>query len=155
MFKAVRICALLAVVGGCILAFTLTAQPGAAPAPSYVGAKKCKKCHIKQYKTWDSTKHAKAFSMLSEKYQKNDECLLCHTTGFGKGGFTAVGKTDDLLNVQCEQCHGAGSDHLDFMTQLKKDKVDKEKYPAEKKIDRKPSDCTQCHNPHKKHAKVD
>jgi hypothetical protein len=95
---------------------------------SYVGTKNCKKCHIKQFKSWADTKMAKAFEILKpgeraeakktagldpeKDYTTDGECLLCHTTGYGQpGGFVSVEKTPELLGVSCEMCHGAGSEY--------------------------------------------
>lgn len=97
--------------------------------PQYIGSAKCKQCHNSAdkgmaYDTWSKSEHAKAFETLAgdkakaiakEKGiadpQKADACLQCHVTGHGvpaaqiKRGF----KVED--GVQCESCHGPGSDH--------------------------------------------
>ncbi len=95
---------------------------------AYIGTKKCKKCHIKQFKSWKETNMAKAFELLKpgvradkktaagldakKDYTSDLECLPCHTTGYGKaGGFESVEKTPQLLGVSCEMCHGAGSEY--------------------------------------------
>jgi len=97
--------------------------------PSYVGASKCKACHLKQYKSWEATKMAQAYEVLKpgaraeEKkaagldpdtdYSSDPECLPCHTTGYGKpGGFESLESTPSMVGIQCESCHGAGSDYL-------------------------------------------
>jgi len=114
----------------------------------YVGSSKCKSCHKKeekgaQYKVWADSAHAKAFETLSsEKALKiaaekklalppnqTPECLKCHTTGFGEGGYeikddafyhpdkadkkgkAAAKRMTSLQSVSCEACHGAGSDY--------------------------------------------
>jgi len=159
MKKSVKLVSFFVAAGFCALALGLVAAPGGgspAPAegPAYMGGSKCKKCHIKQYKTWKVTKHAKAFSCIDAEHQKDPECIKCHTTGYGKGGFVDTDKTPQFENVQCEQCHGPGGNHIPLMTKLRKDKVDKAKYPKDKKINKKPTGCTNCHNPHKKHAPV-
>lgn len=137
--------------------FTLTVYLMAAPNTeiAYMGESKCRKCHIKDSKTWKETNHSKAFDYLNAEQQKDPECVKCHTTGYGKGGFTTIDETPKLTNVQCEQCHGPGGAHVPMMEQLKKDKVDKAEYPEDKKINNTPTGCTECHNPHKKHAPVD
>ena len=97
--------------------------------PAYVGAKKCKSCHIKQYKSWEQTHMAQSFEVLKpgirpeEKkkagldpaadYSTDPECLPCHTTGYGRpGGFESLEATPALVGVQCEACHGPGSEYL-------------------------------------------
>lgn len=92
---------------------------------AYVGSKKCKMCHFKEWKSWSETKMAKAFEQLksgmaaeakkkagldaNKDYTKDATCLPCHTTGHGKpGGFTDIATTPDLAGVGCEMCHGAG-----------------------------------------------
>ncbi len=103
----------------------------------YVGAKKCKACHIKQYKSWKKTKMASSFENLkpgvkadakkkvnldpNKDYTTDAKCLKCHTTGYGKpGGFVSVEKTPKLINVQCEACHGPGSLYRKIMKKKKK-----------------------------------
>jgi hypothetical protein len=112
----------------------------------YVGSSKCKMCHNKvekgaQYTKWLEGPHSGAFETLksdesaaiaAEKGIESNaweapECLKCHTTGFGDGGYEvkceafwnpaaddkdgakAVKLMADLQNVGCESCHGAGS----------------------------------------------
>lgn len=112
----------------------------------YIGVKKCSMCHKKeakgaQLKQWQGSAHANAFETLkneeSAKIAKEmdlkvpayeaAECLICHSTGFGNGGYevkdaefwaqkTEKGKpTKDVIlmsNLQavgCESCHGPGS----------------------------------------------
>ncbi len=98
----------------------------------FVGVKRCKKCHVKQWKSWQDTKMAKAIELLepgvraTEKlsrgldaqkdYRTDAQCLKCHTTGFGApGGYGVPPVGDDravaqLAGVGCESCHGPGSE---------------------------------------------
>lgn len=76
---------------------------------AYVGAKKCKVCHVDIFNSWAETGHAKALSALKGEDARNAGCLECHTTGFEAGGYGAEGNIVDLGGVQCEVCHGPGS----------------------------------------------
>jgi hypothetical protein len=101
----------------------------AADSPSYVGARKCRACHLKQFQSWEQTKMAKSFELLKsgvrapekkhanldpqKDYTHDEKCVSCHTTGYGKpGGFVSFEKTPELVGVQCESCHGPGADYL-------------------------------------------
>ena len=74
------------------------------PKPTYVGADKCKMCHKDNHASWLETKHAKAFSLLKPEEQKKPECVKCHITG-------TTAENVVLEGVQCEACHGAGSEY--------------------------------------------
>jgi hypothetical protein len=114
----------------------------------YVGSAKCKMCHNKeekgaQYTKWLEGPHSGAFETLKNEQSaqivadmgiegdawKAPECLKCHATGFGDGGYEV--KCDDFWNpaeddkagakavkrmkalegVGCESCHGPGSEY--------------------------------------------
>lgn len=109
--------------------FLLAGSTPGAEAPAFVGAKKCKACHLKQFQSWEQTKMAKSFDLLrpgvnaaakekakldpSKDYTHDEKCVGCHTTGFGKpGGFVSFEKTPELTGVQCEACHGPGGEYL-------------------------------------------
>jgi hypothetical protein len=110
-----------------------------ADAAEYIGAKQCKVCHIKQFKAWKTTSMADSFENLkagvkvAEKkaagiedkdYTHDAGCLKCHTTGYGKpGGFTSIEETPLLAGVQCEGCHGPGSEFKEIMKKDKKYKI--------------------------------
>ena len=81
---------------------------------AFVGAVSCKKCHEANYRNWLKTKHADASQTIarSPKYAQ-EECLVCHSTGFGKiSEFATVEEIPiSLRGVQCEACHGEGKGH--------------------------------------------
>lgn len=104
--------------------------PAAAKEGTYVGVKTCVRCHKKksegeQRAIWEKSKHAKAWANLASSEakekaaklgvsgdpQKAPACLICHTTGFGRpeGDFGKSFKVEE--GVQCEACHGAGSNY--------------------------------------------
>ena len=74
------------------------------PKFTYVGDAKCKMCHKDNHASWLETKHANAFTLLKPEEQKNPECVKCHTTG-------ATAENVALVGVQCEACHGPGSEY--------------------------------------------
>ena len=91
----------------------------------YVGPESCKECHEKQAESWQETRMAMTFEVLrpgvkvKEKemagldpdhdYTSDEECLPCHTTGYGmEGGFVSFEKTPNMAGVTCESCHGPG-----------------------------------------------
>lgn len=122
---------------------------------SYVGEKTCKKCHMKEHRTWKKMLHYDAFKNLPEKYhgEKNEDgqaCISCHVTGYGqadRGGFKSIGESEHLLGVQCEACHGPGSNHVEAASKVQDEKRDFK--PDEKKfIELKTKNCSDCHNPH-------
>ena len=80
----------------------------------FVGAISCKRCHEVNYRNWLKTKHAKASQTIvtSPKYAQ-EECLMCHSTGYGKiGEYATVEEVPFYLRgVQCEACHGEGKGH--------------------------------------------
>lgn len=91
-------------------------SPVFAERPVYVGAKKCKGCHVgpkngKVYEKWGNAVHARAFQTLKAKgEEKNPRCLYCHVTGFNDGGYKiGAPNAADFEGVQCESCHGKGS----------------------------------------------
>jgi hypothetical protein len=99
------------------------ALPDERPSPveegEYIGAKKCKMCHIKLFKSWEETPHAKAAEVLPDDKSGDAACLKCHGTGAGQpGGVTE--NAEDLAGVQCEMCHGPGKAHYDFMKENRK-----------------------------------
>lgn len=95
----------------------------------YLGAARCKACHLVQSKSWEQTGMAKSFEVLKpgaaakaktsrkldpkKDYTRDAACISCHVTGFGKpGGFVSIEKTPLLAGVQCETCHGPGGGYL-------------------------------------------
>lgn len=121
--KRLLVSSLLLLAGFFFLA-ALAPTSDAAEHP-YVGTNNCKKCHIKEWRSWSETKMAKTFDTLkpgvaaeaktkagldpTKDYTKDPSCLACHTVGYGKeGGFKDLESTPDRAGVGCEMCHGAG-----------------------------------------------
>ncbi len=131
---------------------------------TYVGVQTCGMCHKsakqgEQLKVWQQSAHSKAYKTLQTKeadeisqklYKKNavdaKECLSCHVTGAGldKSMFGSKFKIED--GVQCEACHGPGSEYKSM--KIMKDKAAAVKaglvlYKDEKDIEKF---CVTCHN---------
>lgn len=97
---------------------------------SFVGAESCGMCHKtekqgKQLDIWKNSKHALAYETLkSEKANQIakekgfdkpavevEDCLKCHASGYNVDA-TLIGKKFNVADgVQCETCHGPGSDY--------------------------------------------
>jgi hypothetical protein len=152
-------------VGAIVLITTVVATlsaPGAADdaeapeeAPpagqTYTGVKRCSACHFEQYLTWKKTGHAKAFEILTAKYQTDQKCLKCHTTGLGEEtGYKDQATTSALAGVTCETCHGPGSQHEVIGQKYAKVKTltpEQEKEVRGSIWKMKPKNvCVECHN---------
>jgi hypothetical protein len=126
-------------------------------AEEYVGAKKCRMCHMKIFKSWEQTGHAKAFEALKpdveteakqkagldpkKDYTQDATCVGCHTTGVVQHE-----------GVQCEACHGAGKEYSKTtIMNRSRWKAEPEKHhemALQAGLVIKPTEamCTACHN---------
>ncbi len=84
----------------------------------YVGVDACIDCHediVKIYKqTSGKASSNESVLKMREKLTEAEfqECLSCHTTGYGEPtGFVSFEKTPHLAVVGCESCHGMGYLH--------------------------------------------
>jgi hypothetical protein len=79
----------------------------------YLGGETCARCHAREAAWWNGNAHARAYATLETKGKQADPaCLKCHVTGDGMaGGFGGTATTVDMKNVQCESCHGMGTQH--------------------------------------------
>jgi hypothetical protein len=89
-----------------------------APANIALRLTKCEPCHGDMVAKWKTTAHAKAFDTLVKKSKQFEpSCLQCHTTRFEQpDGFSMKQQQMDLVNVQCESCHGNATEHLKSFT---------------------------------------
>ncbi|MBU0616873.1 MAG: thrombospondin type 3 repeat-containing protein [Planctomycetes bacterium] len=93
--------------------FTLNFTGPLVSPPMYVGAASCAECHQDRHAEWSQTIHATAFDTLVESGDgDNYLCFPCHSVGYGQpSGFVDLETTPELADVQCENCHGPGSNH--------------------------------------------
>lgn len=89
-------------------------KPGQA---SYVGQEECSTCHDQASQFWQRTRHANAYKTLVDSNKQYDvNCVGCHVTGFRQPGGSEVVENAHLQAIQCEQCHGPGSLHVEEPT---------------------------------------
>lgn len=143
----------LAGIGAALLCAAFALPAGAAET-QFVGAGKCKPCHMTEFKAWSESAHAKALGALKPEERAKAECMGCHTTGAGRPAAAGA----DLNNVQCEACHGPGSAYKAA------DVMSKAKYQTDQKAAHAKSvelglltpeekGCTSCHNAKSPHFK--
>jgi hypothetical protein len=133
---------IVSMVAGFALVLLMGSVDSSAADHTYIGAAKCKTCHKKelmgnQYGEWQEGKHSKAFEALqSDKAAEiakekglagpayeSDECLKCHMTGHGLAATAFAKKPLKAKDgVQCESCHGPGSDYKKKKTMSDRDK---------------------------------
>lgn len=132
----------------------------------------CALCHSDQVHSWSGTNHASAMTRKVDGIGTSrflDRCLKCHNTGFDttpaadNGGFDDVARLlgwvmpetaapgnweampdalKELSNVQCESCHGPGSQHTRSGGN-----------PAFITMSTSSGDCGQCHDSAPYHTK--
>ncbi|UCD35397.1 MAG: hypothetical protein JSU90_00795, partial [Nitrospiraceae bacterium] len=123
---------------------------------------KCKACHLKQYKSWSETAMATSFENLKpgvraeakkkagldpdKDYTADADCVKCHSTGFGTGGFVNMDETPHLAGVQCEGCHGPGSEYSVLMKKNKQFKLADAKKAGLVIPSEDEKGCRECHN---------
>jgi hypothetical protein len=92
--------------------FTIAAAGG---DHSYIGAAKCKMCHKTQFSSWENTVHAKATDDAKASTERtfSAECLQCHATN----------ADETMAGVQCEMCHGPGSDYKKMSVMKNRDEA--------------------------------
>ena len=131
-------------------------------SPSYVGTSTCGMCHKsekqgEQLGIWQKSAHAKAYKTLmsdeankiasekgfSTKAVETEACLKCHASGYNVDASMKDAKFSVEDGVQCETCHGPGSEYKSM-------KVMKDKKEAVANgllvYDNVETFCKKCHN---------
>lgn len=107
--------------------------------PYYVGntSATCAGCHASTNSEWAETGHSHAWASLMESDQAASYCFRCHSVGYeGEDGNSGYDEAPiaKFENVQCENCHGAGSDHI------------ADPNTANISVSYDAGNCTNCHN---------
>jgi len=77
---------------------------------AFAGSDSCLACHANAARVHASSRHHHALVSLERKgYQNDPDCLRCHVTGLGEGGYRRG--ESRFAEVGCEACHGPGSTH--------------------------------------------
>jgi hypothetical protein len=77
----------------------------------------CGNCHVTHQAAWENTAHASAYDVPATSSSVGPQCYTCHTVS-GRGNAVADpagwDKVQDAVyhDVQCENCHGPGLDHV-------------------------------------------
>ncbi|MBI5837143.1 MAG: hypothetical protein HZB25_07850 [Candidatus Eisenbacteria bacterium] len=87
----------------------------------YLGREACVDCHKAAYDKWIGSPHARAFDTLVKRRKEIvADCVPCHVTGYRENGgyFSSQnpgieinGQMRRMEGVQCEACHGMGTEH--------------------------------------------
>jgi predicted CXXCH cytochrome family protein len=77
----------------------------------------CGNCHAEKQASWVQTKHAQAYEDLQASGNATGACYGCHTVSENGNAATApsgwnVVQDSAYHDVQCENCHGAGYQHV-------------------------------------------
>ena len=132
---------------------------------NYIGTKKCGMCHKsekqgEQLPIWEKSQHAQAYKTLQTpeadkiakekgfetKAVETPECLTCHVAGSGLAAarFEKGFKIED--GVQCESCHGPGSEYKSMKTMKDVDAAVKAGLVVYKDDAAIEAQCKTCHN---------
>jgi YVTN family beta-propeller protein len=151
-----------------IQSFTLWAQEGGQKHPVYVGVKVCASCHQgkgmgHQFSKWLASGPARAYAVLAEpeakkiaelsgiprEPQESPMCLGCHATG----AHVEAWEKDETFfaeeGVQCEKCHGPGSEYMDTAIMMNREAAEKAGLMMPTA-----SDCMGCHQVKGSHVAV-
>lgn len=141
------------------------------PGYTFIGSEKCADCHDAEYEIWKESHHAKyGFKSLTVAYaQTSDdpslfervrmdriydpECICCHTAGWHpqevvryESGYVSAEESAHLKGVNCENCHGPASKHVEMEESFEADdaaiKAERQKMHVALDINL----CLQCHD---------
>ena len=130
---------------------------------SFVGVDDCGTCHKtekqgKQLDIWKNSKHAQAFKTLqteqADKIAKDlghetpavqtEACLKCHASGYNVDKALLGKKFKIEDGVQCETCHGAGSNYKSLKVMKSREEAIANGLVVHENLE---NFCISCHNP--------
>lgn len=130
---------------------------------SYIGVEPCVMCHKtekqgRQFDIWKNSAHAKAYkTLLTEEADKiakekgydtpaakTEFCLKCHASGYDVEPALRGAKFKIEDGVQCETCHGPGSDYKAMNIMKNRELAIKNGLII---YDNYEELCVKCHNP--------
>lgn len=131
----------------------------------FVGAETCGKCHKtekqgKQFDIWKTSAHSKAYEILktvkadsiakakglSTNAILSEACLKCHVSGYNINASLKSEKFNMEDGVQCETCHGAGSDFKSMKIMKDENKAIANGLKLFKTEEERVALCKECHN---------
>ncbi len=91
-------------------------------ADHFLGAEVCGRCHTSEMAQWKTTSHARAWeTLVDNKVDARPDCIPCHVVGYQQaGGWKTADDAAKLGDVQCENCHGMGTEHDSYPTQARR-----------------------------------
>jgi hypothetical protein len=129
---------------------------------SFVGVETCGVCHKteksgKQLDIWKNSKHSEAYKVLQTAKAdsiaasrgskvaaiKTDECMGCHTSGYKADASLLGAKFHIEDGVQCETCHGPGSNYKSVSVMKNKDQAIANGLMMYSNLE---TYCVKCHN---------
>lgn len=97
---------------GAVLRMRLHPEEPFADFQGFQGDLVCSTCHQNEAMSWALTHHSVAYRTLAKQERHEDaECVSCHVTGMGEGGFVLGDHGSPFTDVTCESCHSASGPH--------------------------------------------
>lgn len=97
---------------GAVLRMRLHPETPFADFNGHQGDLVCSTCHQHEAMSWALTHHSVAYRTLAKQERHEDpECVRCHVTGMGDGGFVMGDHGSPFTDVTCESCHSASGPH--------------------------------------------
>jgi len=132
---------------------------------SFVGVESCGMCHKtekqgKQLDIWKASAHSKSYETLktaeadsianakglSTNAVLSEACLKCHVSGYNINANLKSAKFNMEDGVQCETCHGAGSDYKSLKIMKNEKEAIENGLRVFKTEDERVALCKECHN---------